>query len=217
MSGWNVNPELEQRYSDDWPAMSRDAKRSRMDSNDRVQCSCCGDWHDWKQVETHHAYYLGDGDTIGINVFPVCGSTSDVGSCHHWLHLKEQWYTDRDDYVWGCGNCPEVVEKLRRGYSGQQSLLPYDFDWWVMLRSIGFVLAGLLFVTGLFRGQQPGTTAQTITINAGPQYSGANLRESPGGRKLGRSLSNGTTTTIEQRNGQWCKTPDGWIWCAFAK
>jgi hypothetical protein len=217
MSNWGTpNPELEERYAAGWHELSRDTKRSQQ-VGEQVRCSCCGNLHEWDNIETHHAYYLGEGDTPGLNIFPVCGDTSDVGMCHHWLHLKEQWYRDPTDPTWKSGNYPDVVLRLRHGFVGQPHILPFDWDWGVVGR-VSAVIAGLAVVTLAVGGPKPGSVTVQSKISA-TGYSAANVRVTPGGAISGAALPNGTAVAQTEQQGDWCRithtTGTGWVWCKF--
>lgn len=233
MAWGEPNPELEERYADGWAELSRDTKRSQQ-VGDRVRCSCCGELHDWDEIQTHHAYYLGEGDTAGLNVFPVCGNTSEAGTCHHWLHLKEQWYRDPHDPTWQSGNYPDVVLRLRRGYEGVPHIVPYDFDWQVLARVGGGIAAVVIGVViaanwdtalkevgqpaGLSAEQSPAANLNRIyTVAAPAPYNSLTLRDRPNGTATGYALPNGAQVKVIEVKGNWAKVKGGWVWLDWLK
>jgi hypothetical protein len=228
MTWGKVNPEYEARYSAHWTTLSRDTKRMRQEG-EKVRCSCCGELHDWDFVETHHTYYLGDGDTPGLNIFPVCGNTSEPGTCHHWLHLKDQWHHDKADPVWGSGNYQEVVDRLRIGWQGTPHLIPYDFDWRVVARvcaglaGIAFLVAAFAGAKGSYSTNSADVSAEVVTVSAPAPYNATNVRDSPNGSRIIGTIPNGTKLTATgKRSGEWCQVesnrhPDGWVWCKFTR
>jgi len=72
-----------------------------------------------ESTEIHHALYKTpfglvkhmERASIGTALFPVCDR------CHHGiLHDKKHWRYDNSDPVFGSGNDPETISKLRFGY-----------------------------------------------------------------------------------------------------
>jgi hypothetical protein len=55
-------------------------------------------------------------EIIGWDVFPVCGSTNEPGTCHHRLHRKGNWITDKNNPKWGNHNSFITIWKLRLGW-----------------------------------------------------------------------------------------------------
>jgi SH3-like domain-containing protein len=188
------------RYPHDWPARSRDAKLSRK-QGEKVQCSCCRRFWPWDEVEVHHSSYQLENDRAGVNIFPVCGSKQDPGTCHHWLHKKENWIKDRD--IWKNRNTDAVVRRLQDGYTPTASAsisdpISEDFPWLGIAATIAALAVGWVLFNP-FRSVQP---QQRTAIIESP----VNVRQGPGSAypKNGGPLAKGTTVEILEEK-------DGWI------
>jgi hypothetical protein len=57
-----------------------------------------------------------DREIIGWDVFPVCGSQNEQGSCHWRLHLNTNWVRDKTDPTWRNHNNWMAVYRLRIGW-----------------------------------------------------------------------------------------------------
>ena len=55
-------------------------------------------------------------EVIGWDVFPVCGSTNERGSCHHRLHNRGNWIIDKRNPKWGNHNKFSTICRLRLGW-----------------------------------------------------------------------------------------------------
>lgn len=99
------------RYADNWSQTSRKARNSVAG-----RCSCC-----WVRSsdQTHHVQYqdlfgrIAGREVPGWHVFPVCGSTDDRGTCHHWLHSGGRWIRNGE---LGSRNQIRVIWLLRFRY-----------------------------------------------------------------------------------------------------
>jgi hypothetical protein len=185
MSDWNY----EDRYPSNWGTRARDTKRSRQ-QGDTVQCSCCGGHYYWDDVEVHHANYQGENDRVGVNIFPVCGSKQDPGSCHHWLHQQGNWIVDKWDPVWGNHNVASTIKRLQRGYATGNPE-GHDIPWLGIgvVVAIGFIL-GWLFLR---------PSAPTVTVR---QL--ANVRSTPNGKVLCK-VQKGDRLSIVDDSSTWIK------------
>ena len=191
------DPKFDARYNDGWHNLSKAVKQSQM-QGDRVQCACCQRLFAWEDTETHHTSYLGDGDRAGVNLFALCGDTKTPGTCHHWVHLKEQWYRSQEDPVWGSGNFDDVVVRLQQNYANRSSSNQdhEDFPW---AGIIAVTIAALLGY-GLFAHKQPvKQPTKTIVISHR-----ANVRSAPNGKILCQVEPNEVLKTIGSE-GLWEK------------
>jgi hypothetical protein len=223
------------RYTKGWDAKSDRTKELRREG-DLIRCCCCNELHTWEDTETHHAYYLGDGDKPGLNLFPVCGNTQTPGTCHHWLHLKDQWHNDKADPIWSSGNYQEVVKDLQNNWAGR-SAWGWNFggniDWkaWKEAALGAATLLGGIALFSSMSQQQPARSGLSgaavegqAVISAGPQYSGANLRSAPDNGPIVGELPNGAEVTLGKgKKGPWCEIAAvkgrpmavGWAWCEY--
>jgi hypothetical protein len=55
-------------------------------------------------------------EIAGWDVFPVCGSTNEPGTCHHRLHRKGNWIIDSKNPKWGNHNTIAKIWQLRLGW-----------------------------------------------------------------------------------------------------
>ena len=55
-------------------------------------------------------------EVIGWDVFPVCGSTNQPGSCHNRLHNRGNWIIDKRNPKWGNHNKFSTICRLRLGW-----------------------------------------------------------------------------------------------------
>jgi len=203
------------RYPHDWHARSRDTKLSRK-QGEKVQCSCCRRFWPWEDVEVHHSSYKLEDDRAGVNIFPICGSKQDIGTCHHWVHKKENWIKDRD--TWKNRNTPKIVRRLQDGYAlalnppgiPMASIsvpIEEESPWLGIAATIGALTIGLLLLNP-FRGIQPqqGRTAIVETT--------VNVRQGPGSAypKAGKPLSKGIMVEILEEKDGWIRISDrSWI------
>ena len=188
------------RYPHDWPARSRDAKLSRK-QGESVQCSCCRRFWPWDQIEVHHSSYQCEGDTAGVNIFPVCGSKQDVGTCHHLLHKKGNWIKDKN--YWYNRNTPEIVRHLQSGYHRESGESSESTPWLVILEAIGAIVIGWFVMSAAIDSNNPmKKTADQSSIVIAP----VNVRQGPGDSypKVGKPLLTGATVVI-------LETKNGWV------
>ena len=205
------------RYPHDWPARSRDAKLSRK-QGESVQCSCCRRFWPWDQIEVHHSSYEGENDTAGVNIFPVCGSKQDVGTCHHLLHKKGNWIKDKN--YWYNRNTPAIVHYLQSGYHGESGESSESTPWLVILGAIGAVAIGWLVMSTAIDGNKPvkKTAAQTSIVIAP-----VNVRQGPGDGypKVGKPLPTGAAVVILEKKNGWMRIKGNgdrsWIAGNYAK
>ena len=177
------------RYPHDWPARSIATKRSRQQGED-VQCSCCGYLFPWGQIEVHHTSYQGDGDTAGVNIFPVCGSKQEPGTCHHLLHKKGNWIKDQN--YWFNRNTPAIVHRLQSVYANRFVSMNMDMDipWLGIVGAIGAVAIGWFVISSVLREVKPvKKAADRASIVLAP----VNVRQGPGDGypKVGKPLVTG--------------------------
>lgn len=206
------------RYPSDWATRSRDTKRSRSNGN-QVQCSNCGGWFRWDQVEVHHAYYKGEGDRAGVNVFPVCGSKQDVGTCHHELHRKQNWKQYQN--IWKNTNTRSIIDKLRRGYATGNP--DQSIPWSGIIGTIALITIGWALMSAILAKPKP-TAPKTATIAPPGKYNAANLRSQPQptAKKVGDALPKGATVTTVGRSVGWVEVTvrdgrSGWVAENFVK
>lgn len=199
------------RYPHDWSARSIATKKSRQQGKD-VQCSCCGDLFPWDQIEVHHSSYEGEGDTAGVNIFPVCGSKQEPGTCHHLLHKKGNWIKDQN--YWYNRNTTAIVHHLQSGYHGDSS---EPTPWLVILGAIGAVAIGWFVMNAVIDGNKPvKKSAAQISIVIAP----VNVRQGPGDGypKVGKPLITGTTVEVLEEKTGWVRIGDrSWIAGNFTK
>ena len=202
------------RYPHDWTARSLATKQSRQQGN-KVQCSCCRRFWPCDGVEVHHTSYEGENDRAGINIFPVCGSKQDVGTCHHWLHEKSRWIKDKN--YWFNRNTNAIVRRLQDSYA--QSATPSDnttatmsapiveeSPWLGIAATIGAITIGLLLLNPFSRVQPQKITAIVETT--------VNVRQGPGASypKSGEPLIMGTTVEVLEEKDGWIRVGDQkWI------
>ena len=55
-------------------------------------------------------------EVIGWDVFPVCGSTNEPGTCHNRLHRKGTWIIDKRNPKYGNRNTIAKIWRLRLGW-----------------------------------------------------------------------------------------------------
>lgn len=55
-------------------------------------------------------------EIIGWDVFPVCGSTNEPGTCHNRLHRKGKWIIDKRNPKLGNRNAIATIWRLRLGW-----------------------------------------------------------------------------------------------------
>ena len=190
------------RYPHDWATRSRDTKRSRQQGK-KVQCSCCEKLHPWDNIEVHHSSYKGERDRAGVNIFPVCGSKQDVGTCHHLLHKKDNWIKDKN--IWHNRNPPAIVRRLQKGYAGASSGV--DGPWLSIVGAIGAMAIGW-FVVSLFVGRINPAKESAIVTEV------VNVRQGPGVAypKSGKPLPKGAAVEVMERKDGWVKIGDDhWI------
>jgi hypothetical protein len=203
------NSDMSDRYSDDWATKSRDTKRSRQYDDGSVQCSCCGGYFHWDDIEVHHTSYQKDNDTAGVNIFPICGSKQDEGSCHHWVHQQGNWKRDKWDPVWGNHNEAHVVKRLQRGYAtgNPDSVWPvFAFPQWPWM-TIGVCSAAALVCLAMMT--KP-VAVKRIAIVAKP----VNVRLAPtvAAPKLDKPLQTKTMVTVYEESNGWSRIGDGqWV------
>jgi hypothetical protein len=188
------------RYPKDWATRSRNAKLSQK-FGESVKCSCCRKLYAWDDVDVHHAAYKGEGDRAGVNIFPVCGSTQEPGTCHHWLHLKENWIRDRKNY-WNNRNTDKVLQMLRHGYNsepvfGERSISPQWIGWGIAIALLGWILSPMIFRSPV----------RTATIDPPRKYQAANVRSGPSEKypKAGTPLMRGTKVEVIEEQKDWVK------------
>ena len=103
------------RYGPDWSKRSRRVRRSTFGI-----CSLC-----WTRAskQTHHARYedvlgpIRGREVPGWDIFPLCGSTREPGSCHTRVHTGGRWdrKTDR--------NTKATLWELRASYVALWAIL----------------------------------------------------------------------------------------------
>jgi len=188
------------RYPHDWATRSRDTKRSRKQGK-KVQCSCCGKFHPWDNVEVHHSSYQGESDRAGVNIFPVCGSKQDPGTCHHLLHQKGNWIKDKN--IWFNRNSDAIVRRLQKGYAGDSSI---DVPWLGIVGALGAIAIGWFVVGSFIGGAQPVRRLLTESVN---------VRQGPGIAylKAGKPLAKGTAVEVLEEKDGWVRI-DGGRWIA---
>ncbi len=212
---WDVS-DMSDRYAHDWATRSRDTKRSRQ-QGDTVQCSCCGGYYPWDDIEVHHANYQGENDRAGVNIFPICGSKQDPGTCHHWVHSQGNWIKDKWDPVWGNHNTRSVVKRLQRGYAtgnpeGNGLMMPDRIPW----LGIGAVAAIGLFALASLSKPKPTIPADALAAINGDRICTttqlANIRNpNPIGiptKVPGQTIGVGSKVTVEG-NGEWLEVRSG--------
>jgi hypothetical protein len=182
---WGTS-DMSDRYAHNWAKRSRDTKRSRQ-HGDTVQCSCCGGYYDWDEVEVHHTSYQGENDRAGVNIFPICGSKQDPGTCHHWVHQQGNWITDKWDPTWGNHNSRSVVKRLQRGYrTGNPEGLDFEIPW-ALISAIGAMAIGWIIMSALFNGKPQQRTAivtSPVNVRSAPSQSAVKLGTLPKGRSV---------------------------------
>ena len=194
-------------YPHGWATLSRNTKRSRKQGK-KVQCSCCGKFHPWDHVETHHSSYQGENDQAGVNIFPICGSKQDIGTCHHWVHEKENWI-QKDDVRLN-HNIPAIVHRLQRGYAGDKS---EDGPWLGIAAAIGVVTVGWFVAHSFSGGDKP--VSRTAIVTAA-----VNVRQCPAVTcpKAGRPIAKGASVDILEEQDGWLRIGDGrWISDKYTK
>jgi hypothetical protein len=228
----NPDPAYEARYPEGWTDLSAAVKRSRQTADGLVQCSCCQRLFEWEDIETHHAAYWGERDQAGANLFPVCGTTSTKGSCHHWLHLKEQWHHDKKDKIWGSGNYQPALDRLQVGYRAwgrQESWASESGDGCLTyLIAVPMVVLGLLalsLVAGADPKPQPATiapkpaiaTPKQQRITPKPGYNAVNVRArpSPTAPIIGTLRSGELVPRSAKQVAGWCAVGPGWVDCSL--
>jgi len=180
------------RYPHRWAALSRDTKLSRKHGK-KVQCSCCNRLWPWDDVEVHHTSYEGEGDRAGVNIFPVCGSKQDIGTCHHWVHQKGNWM--QEDDTWQNRNTPAIVARLQHGYAGDP--IGETRPWLGIVGALGALAIGWFMMSLFLGGVKP--VKRTAIVSAT-----VNIRQGPGVAyaKSGKPLTKGATVEIlEEKNG----------------
>ena len=183
------------RYTDNWHNLSKAVKQSQM-KGDRVQCACCQRLFSWENTETHHTSYLGEGDRAGVNLFALCGNTRSPGTCHHWVHLKEQWHRSKTDPVWGSGNHKNIVTQLQNNYAAQSRPMEQS-DGRSMLWAV-LAIVGAIGVFALFQGKPKFTpTQKTIVVSQR-----ANIRAIPNGKIL-CVVERNEILRVLSTDGQW--------------
>ena len=180
------------RYPHDWPARSIATKRSRQQGK-KVQCSCCGKFHRWDKIEVHHTSYEGEGDRAGVNIFPICGSKQDIGTCHHWVHQQGNWIKDKN--CWFNRNTPAIVRRLQHGYAGDP--IGETRPWLGIVGALGAIAIGWfmmsLFLGGIHPVKRTAIVSATVNVRQGPGVAYA---------KSGNPLTKGATVEIlEEKNG----------------
>lgn len=201
------------RYPHDWPARSIATKRIRQ-QGEKVQCSCCGDLFPWGQIEVHHTSYQGDGDRAGVNIFPVCGSKQDVGTCHHLLHKKGNWIKDKN--YWYNRNTPSIVRHLQSRYHGES---PESTPWLVILGAIGAIAIGWFVMSSMIGVKPVKKSAVQTSIVTAP----VNVRQGPGDGypKIGKPLPKGATVVVLEKKNGWVRirgnSDRSWIAGNYAK
>lgn len=109
----------ESRYGPGWQNLA-----ARTKALQGGKCACCGNVFPSSALQVHHVRYsdtsgmLGDRAVPGIDVFAVCGSKQDVGSCHHKLHAPGIWLVDPINPALGNRNAPEIIQSLKRNFQG---------------------------------------------------------------------------------------------------
>lgn len=192
------------RYPKDWPARSIATKRSRQQGK-KVQCSYCGKFHRWDKIEVHHTSYQCEKDRAGVNIFPVCGSKQDIGTCHHLVHKKGNWIKDKN--IWFNRNTPAIVRRLQRGYAGESSRA--NVPWLCLAGAIGVFAIGWFVVSAFVGRNKPVEEAEISIVTAT-----VNVREGPGLGYLKRDkpLPKGATVEVLETRGGWVKIGDrSWI------
>ena len=189
------------RYPHDWHTRSRDTKRSRQ-HGEKVQCSLCGKLHPWDHIETHHSSYQGENDRAGVNIFPVCGSKQDIGTCHHLVHQKGNWIKDKN--IRHNRNSPAIVRQLQQGYAGASS---EDSPWLGIVAAIGVASIGW-FIVNSFMGSIKPVKEAAITTET------VNVRQCPAVTcpKAGKPIAKGAAVDILEEENGWIRIGDGaWI------
>lgn len=198
---------MSDRYAHDWATRSRDTKRSRQHGNE-VQCSCCGGYYDWDEVEVHHANYQGENDRAGVNIFPICGSKQDVGTCHHWVHSHRNWIKDKWDPTWGNHNTRSVVRRLQRGYrTGNPEGFAFDVPW-ALISAVGAITIGWLLMSAILANPKPIATRTAIVDRP------LNVRSGPGTNypTTGKPLNKGDSIAVVGEDKGWVQIGDRrWI------
>ena len=191
------------RYPHDWHSRSRNTKLSRK-RGEKVQCSCCTRFWPWDEVEVHHSSYEDEADRAGVNIFPVCGSKQDIGTCHHWVHQKGNWIKEEDP--WNNRNTGMIVRRLQDGYANGS--IRVDTPWLSVAGAIGAIAIGWFMMSSFLGGVQP-------TANSAIVQSAVNVRQGPGSKypKSGKPLVKGAIATILEEKDGWIRIGDG-LWVA---
>ena len=200
------------RYPKDWHARSIATKRSRQQGK-KVQCSYCEKFYRWDKIEVHHSSYQGKKDCAGVNIFPVCGSKQDVGTCHHLVHKKGNWIKDKN--IWFNRNTPAIVRRLQRGYGGKSSRAANP--WLGIAGAIGVFAIGW-FVAGSFFGGDKPVKERTEQISI--VIATVNVREGPGLEYLknGKPLPKGAEVKVLEVREGWVRIGQrSWIDGSYAK
>jgi len=108
-------PDWDSRYADNWEQICKIAHQATGDL-------CCLCWVA-PSKQCHHVRYrdkrgaIKGREVAGRDVFPVCGSVNEPGTCHFVAHLKENWIRDKKDPLLGNHNTSAFVKKLKLGYA----------------------------------------------------------------------------------------------------
>ena len=187
------------RYPHNWHLLSIATKRSRQQGK-KVQCSCCGKLYPWDKIEVHHTSYEKENDRAGVNIFPVCGSKQDVGTCHHLMHKKGNWIKDKN--IWFNRNNDDIVRRLQKGYAGDSR---EDTPWLGIVGMLGAIAIGWFIVSSFVGRVKPASRVVTETVN---------VRQGPGigYLKSGKPLLKGATVGVLEEKDGWIRIGDrSWI------
>ena len=137
-----------------------------------------------------------------MNIFPVCGSKQDIGTCHHLVHQKGNWIKDKN--IRHNRNSPAIVRQLQQGYAGASS---EDSPWLGIVAAIGVASIGW-FIVNSFMGSIKPVKEAAITTET------VNVRQCPAVTcpKAGKPIAKGAAVDILEEENGWIRIGDGaWI------
>lgn len=80
------------------------------------------------------------------------------------------------------------------------------------LVAIGLILILIAAIGSVVKTQATAQKPQQVVFAEG--YTGANLRQSPNGARIGY-LANGSKVEVLETAGEWCRIDRGWVYCRF--
>ena len=104
--------------------------------------------------------------------------------------------------------CKELEYQANIDYSQGETYQPPS------LVAIGLTLILIAAIGSMVKTQATAQKPQQMVFAEG--YTGANLRQSPNGARIGY-LTNGSNVEVLETVGEWCRIDRGWVYCRFIK